>query len=343
MAMDYWVWVARLVLAVVFGLSAWGKLADGAGTRKAVGEFGIPLAWVPVVAWGLPAVEAVVAIAVLPPWTAAAAALVAILLLGMFTGAVVRLLQHGKRPVCSCFGAASAAPIGRGTVVRNIVLIALAGLTAVASLADPEVPAGLPMDRVVALSVAAAFAAVVISLWGEVRALRRRLDEQVLSTLGAEGLPPGAVAPEFEVLKTTGGRANLAELLSSGKSLLLVFVHPGCEMCAALARELPRWQSRAADALTIAVLGNGDVAEHAAWGLEQGLGEIPMLVQQGNEAALRYRVRGTPSGVLIGADGRVVAPVARGAIAVRELVARAKAAGRQQFTEQNGQKVSNVE
>ncbi|WP_040802298.1 MauE/DoxX family redox-associated membrane protein [Nocardia concava] len=336
MAIDYVVWVARLVLAVVFGISAWGKFADGSGTRKAVGEFGIPLAWVPAVAWGLPAVEAVVAAALLPPWTAAAAALVAILLLGMFTGAVVRLLRQGRRPACSCFGAGSAAPIGRGTVLRNVMLILLAGLTVVATLADPQVPGVLPLDHAVAMAVAAGFGAVLVSLWGELRALRRRLDEQVLSTLGAEGLPPGAIAPEFEVLKTAGGRTGLDELLSPGKSLLLVFVHPGCEMCAALARELPRWQARSSDALTIAVLGNGDVGEHAKWGEEQGLGEIPVLVQQGNEAALRYRVRGTPSGVLINEQGRVAAPVARGAMAVRDLIVQAKRTGRKSKPETNG-------
>ncbi|MVU79764.1 hypothetical protein GPX89_21285 [Nocardia sp. ET3-3] len=336
MAIDYAVWAARLVLAVVFGLSAWGKFADAAGTRKAVGEFGIPLAWVPAVAWGLPGVEAAVAVAVLPPWTAAGAALVAILLLGMFTGAVVRLLRHGRRPVCSCFGAASAAPIGRGTVVRNIVLIALAGWTLVATLAESEVPGALPVDHAVAMAFAAGFAAVLVSLWGELRSLRRRLDEQVLSTLGGEGLPPGAVAPEFEVLKTSGGRSGLHELLSPGKSLLLVFVHPSCEMCAALARELPRWQARSADALTIAVLGNGEVAEHAAWGREQGLGEIPVLVQQGNEAALRYRVRGTPSGVLINEQGRVAAPVGRGAMAVRDLIFQAKRTGSSAEPQTNG-------
>lgn len=336
MAIDYVVWVARLVLAVVFGLSAWGKFADGVGTRKAVGEFGIPLAWVPGVALGLPAVEAVVAIALLPPWTAAAAALVAILLLGMFTGAVVRLLRQGRRPVCSCFGAGSAAPIGRGTVLRNVVLILLAGLTVVATLADPQVPGVLPLDHAVGMGVAAGFGAVLVSLWGELRALRRRLDEQVLSTLGAEGLPPGAIAPEFEVLKTAGGRTGLDELLSPGKSLLLVFVHPGCEMCAALARELPRWQARSADALTIAVLGNGDVEEHAKWGVEQGLGEIPVLVQQGNEAALRYRVRGTPSGVLINEQGRVAAPVARGSMAVRDLIVQAKRTGKPANPQTNG-------
>lgn len=324
MAIDYGVWCARLVLAVVFGLSAWGKFADGVGTRKAVGEFGIPISWVPAVAWGLPAVEALVAVALLPPWTAAAAALVAILLLGMFTGAVVRLLRQGKRPVCSCFGASSAAPIGRGTVARNVVLIVLAGSTVVATLADPRVPGVLPLDHAVAMAVAAGFGAMLVSLWGEVRMLRRRLDEQVLSTLGGEGLPPGAVAPEFEALNIAGGRAGLDELLLPGRSLLLVFVHPACEMCAALARELPRWQARTAAALTIAVLGNGDIDEHAEWGRAHGLGEIPLLVQRGNEAALRYRVRGTPSAVLIDPEGRVVAPVARGAMAIRDLIVRTK-------------------
>ncbi|MEC3957955.1 MauE/DoxX family redox-associated membrane protein [Nocardia sp. CDC153] len=336
MAVDYVVWAARLVLAVVFGLSAWGKFADASGTRKAVGEFGIPLSWVPTVAWGLPTVEAAVAVTIVLPWTAAGAGLIAILLLGMFTGAVVRLLRHGKRPVCSCFGAASAAPVGRGTVIRNIALIALAGWTTVATLAEPHVPGVLPVDHAIAMGTAAAFAAVLVSLWGELRALRRRLDEQVLSTLGAEGLPPGAVAPEFEVLKTGGGRTGLDELLVPGKSLLLVFVHPGCEMCAALARELPRWQARSSDALTIAVLGNGDVAEHAKWGEEQGLGTIPVLVQQGNEAALRYRVRGTPSGVLINEQGRVAAPVARGAMAVRDLIVQARRVSKPANPQTNG-------
>ncbi|MGW4244018.1 MauE/DoxX family redox-associated membrane protein [Nocardia sp. NPDC004722] len=176
MAVDYAVWAARLVLAVVFGLSAWGKFADASGTRKAVGEFGIPPAWVPTVTWGLPAVEALVAVALVPPWTAAPALLVAILLLGMFTGAVVRLLRYGKRPVCSCFGAGSAAPIGRGTVIRNIALIALAGWTVVATLADPQVPGVLPLDRAVAMAVAAGFGAVLVSLWAELRSLRRRVD-----------------------------------------------------------------------------------------------------------------------------------------------------------------------
>ncbi len=324
MLIEYGVWISRLVVGVLFGLSAFGKVADPVGTRKAVGEFGVPIRWVAVVAWGLPALEAVVVVAVLVPCTVLPGALLALLLLLVFTAAVVRLLRRGERPACSCFGAMSAAPIGTRTVVRNGVLLVLAALVAWGAVAYPQVPRVLPTDDAVWLVVAAVLVAMLVWVWGEVHALRKRVDEQALSTLGAEGLPVGAVAPEFELLDVGGGRTTLASLLERGRQVLLVFVHPGCELCAALARELPRWQQRTVSALTIVVVGNGDAAEHAEWGREQGLAEIPVLVQQGNEAALRYRVRGTPSAVLIDAEGRVAAPVARGAIAARELIMQAK-------------------
>ncbi|WP_194852709.1 MauE/DoxX family redox-associated membrane protein [Nocardia sp. SYP-A9097] len=340
MAIDYGVWVARLVLAAVFGLSAWGKFADPPGTRKAVGEFGIPLRLIPTVGRALPLLEAVIALALLPRWTAAAAALISVGLLAAFTGAVARLLRQGKHPACSCFGAASSAPIGTGTLVRNGVLMLLSLVVAVGSVAYPRVPAALPAEHAVGMAVAAVFAMVLVWLWGELRSLRRRLDEQALSTLGGEGLPTGAVAPEFDLLNASGaGSTSLESLLAPGRSVLLVFVHPSCEMCAALARELPRWQLRRADAVTIAVVGNGADEPHAEWARTQGLGAIPMLVQQGNEASLRYRVRGTPSGVLIAADGRIAAPVARGAMAVRDLLMQTKRTGTQLVSQSNGQQV----
>ncbi|MGV9414344.1 MauE/DoxX family redox-associated membrane protein [Nocardia sp. NPDC003693] len=341
MLIEYGIWVLRLALAVVFGLAAVGKLADPAATRKAVGEFGIPLRQVLAVARALPGAEAVAALGLLFPWTALGAALLALTLLLVFTGGMIRLIGRGEHPACSCFGAAGTAPIGRATLVRNGVLITLTLLTLAGALARPALPAGLPLDHILGSTIAALLLAAVFRLHAEHGVLRRRLDEQVLSTLGAEGLPKGAVAPEFELLDTTGGRTDLATLLAPGRHLLLVFVHPGCEMCAALARELPRWHARTAAVLTIAMVGNGDLAEHEKWGREQELGDIAILVQQGNEAALRYRVRGTPSGVLIGADGRIAAPVARGAMAVRDLISQAERAEAQPISRSNGHRVPN--
>ncbi len=329
MLIEYGVWVLRLALAGVFGLSAWGKFADRSGTGQAMTEFGVPVRWAPPAARALPLIEAMVAVGLLAPWVAVGAAALALVLLIVFTAAVLRLLARGKHPSCSCFGTLGTGPIGKATVLRNAALIVLATAALIGSLAYPRVPGGIPVDRSIGSAVAMALATLVILLFGELRTLRRRVDEQALSTLGAEGLPIGALAPEFELIDTRGGRASLETLQRDGRNLLLIFVHPGCEMCAALARELPRWQARAAAALTIAVVGNGEVDEHAAWRRQQGLGEIPVLVQQGNEAALRYRVRGTPSGVLIDGTGRVAAPVARGAMAIRELIGRAKTVARQ--------------
>ncbi|WP_328407927.1 peroxiredoxin family protein [Nocardia sp. NBC_00403] len=329
MLIEYGVWVSRLAVSAVFGLSAVGKLMDRAAMRKSAAEFGVPIQWAPVVAWGLPMLEAVIAVAVLPPWTAVAAAVLATLVLAVFTGAVIRLLVRGRRPACSCFGSLSDAPIGAWTVARNGVLVALAVLVGWGSLAYPQVPGGLPADNAVGLGVVAVLATLLVWMFGEVRGLQRRVDEQALSTLGAEGLPVGAVAPEFELFDVDDGRTTLESLLVHGRRVLLVFVHPNCELCAALARELPRWHSRTAEALTIVVVGNGDAAEQAEWAQEQGLDGIAALVQRGNEAALRYRVRGTPSAVLVDAEGHIGAPVARGAMAVRELIMSSKKVVRQ--------------
>ncbi|MGK8521425.1 MauE/DoxX family redox-associated membrane protein [Nocardia asteroides] len=328
MLIEYGVWVSRLGLCVVFGLSAWGKLTDRSATRQAVQDFGIPLRWIPTVAWGLPIAESVIAVGVLLPWVSGVAALVALLLLAVFTAAIARLLRRGEHPSCSCFGGVSAAPIGRKTLVRNGLLAVLAVAVGIGAQTHPRVPIGLPADDAIGCAVVAVVVAVLVWLTGQLRILRRRVDEQALSTLGAEGLPVGAVAPEFELLDTEGTKTTLEDLLAGGRSALLVFVHPGCELCAALARELPRWHARTADALAIVAVGNGDAAEQAAWGIEHGLGTIPSLVQRGNEAALRYRVRGTPSAVLIDPAGRVAAPVARGGIAIRELIAKVRTAPR---------------
>lgn len=328
MLIEYGVWGSRLVLAGAFGLSTWGKLADGPATRKALSDFGLSIRWVPLAAVGLPVIEGLVAAGILLPWTTGFAAAVSLLLLAGFTAAIVRLLLRGEHPHCSCFGAASR-PIGSASIVRNGLLMALAALVLVGALKYPGLVGTLPLEATLGLALIAILTTVALRTLGELRELRRRVDEQAMSTLGAEGLPVGAVAPEFELLAIDGGRFSLESLLSPGRAVLLVFVHPGCEMCAALARELPRWQSRVQGTLTIVLVGNGDLAEHAAWGRAQGVGDIAVLVQQGNEAALRYRVRGTPSAVLIGADGRVAGAVARGAIAIRDLITSVKAdAGR---------------
>jgi hypothetical protein len=118
--------VARIALAVAFGLSAGTKLAHRSAFSAALGDFGVPGSTA--VAWALPPVEAAVAVLLVAvraePWPA----FLAIALLAIFTAAVVANLTGGRTAPCPCFGppAADARPVSAATVARNGYLVALA-------------------------------------------------------------------------------------------------------------------------------------------------------------------------------------------------------------------------
>jgi uncharacterized membrane protein YphA (DoxX/SURF4 family) len=121
--------VARLALAAVFAAAAWAKLSDRAGTRQAAGDFGVPAAAVPAVAFLLPVAE--LTVAVLLTFGGAAAmlgAIGAICLLVLFTAAVGFSLAKGRRPDCHCFGRVRPEVVSSRTLVRNGVLFAVACL-----------------------------------------------------------------------------------------------------------------------------------------------------------------------------------------------------------------------
>jgi len=70
--------------------------------------------------------ELAVATAMLWGPTVVVGAAVGLFLLALFTFLVVLSLRRGLRPSCHCFGRVTDAPIGPGTVVRNLVLMAVA-------------------------------------------------------------------------------------------------------------------------------------------------------------------------------------------------------------------------
>ena len=116
--------VARVVLAAVFAVAAWGKLTDRAGTRQAVRAFGVPAPAAPAVAVLLPIAE--LTVAVLLVLHDAVGAVGALVLLGVFSAAVGVSLARGRRPDCHCFGQARAQPVSGRTLARNALLLLLA-------------------------------------------------------------------------------------------------------------------------------------------------------------------------------------------------------------------------
>ena len=73
--------IARLLLAAVFAVAALGKLADRAGSRRALVEFGVPQPLAAPGAIVLPALELAVAVLLLPARTSVWGALGAFVLL----------------------------------------------------------------------------------------------------------------------------------------------------------------------------------------------------------------------------------------------------------------------
>jgi hypothetical protein len=120
--------VARITLAAAFGLSAATKLTHRSAFARGLEKFGVPGSGA--VAWGLPPVEAGLAVLLVTVRGQAWPASLAIAVLALFTGAVVANLVGGHPAPCPCFGppGAGARPVSAATVARNGYLVGLAVL-----------------------------------------------------------------------------------------------------------------------------------------------------------------------------------------------------------------------
>ena len=87
--------------------------------------------------------------------------------------------------------------------------------------------------------------------------------------------------------------------------------------------DLGRWQREYRDTLMLVPTSRGTSEDNRTKLGEHGL--TPVLLQQDREVAAAYRVAGTPSAVLVRAEGTIGSPLALGSGAIR---ARLRAEGR---------------
>src|SRR5579864_2866582 len=216
--MDTVVVVARIVLAAVFVVAGVGKLLDLQGSRRAVRDFGVPEGIADSVGVLLPVAElgAAVALVFVPSgrWGAVAALL---LLLG-FIGGIANALRHGVAPDCHCFGQIHSEPAGRGTLIRNGILAAMAAIVVVAGprVAIDTWVNGRSAAELAAIGLglaAAVFAVLWLALRSEVGGLRTNLSTaRRIAMTAPPGLPVGAIAPEFELENLDGETVTLSSL-----------------------------------------------------------------------------------------------------------------------------------
>lgn len=339
--MDLALFGGRALLAIVFTVAGIAKLRDRSGSRKAVQDFGVPPRLAAPLAAILPVLELVIAVALIPSSSAHWAALAAFVLLILFSLAIVINLARGKQPDCHCFGQLHSSPVGSSTLVRNGVLAAVAGFIAWQGWTDPTPSATTWLGRLStaeAIGLAAAIGTVsMVSLQGwfllhllrqhgrllvrmdalEVAVGRGVADTRVDVNEGAAGLPVGSEAPEFALAGLHGETVTLAALRSAGKPVMLLFTAPGCGPCESLMPEVSQWQQDRTSALSIALISAGPTEAVAALARQHGLRNV--LRQDAWEVAESYRYLGTPSAVVVSADGRIATALVGGPDAIRSL------------------------
>ncbi len=329
--------IARLLLVLVFLVSGFAKLFDLTGSQKAMYDFGLPKSLAAPLGLLLPFAELAVAITLLPAISAWWGAIGALSLLLLFIGGISYNLAQGRKPDCHCFGQLQSEPIGWPTVVRNVMLAAVAGFV----VWQGQVDAGPSMLAwLTTLSVAqdvefgivvVLVALVALESWMLLESLRQMgkllvrveaLEARPVSATNEDhsefGLLEGVDAPAFELPDLSGEMLSKETLLAAGKPLFLVFSDTNCGPCSGMMPEYGKWEREHSDRLTFALINRGTVEENLTKTAEHGIKRV--LLQQEREVMNAYQVRGTPTAVLVRRDGSIDGPLAEGEEEIRELL-----------------------
>ena len=324
----------RLVLAAVFVVAAVAKLTDREGARRSLVDFGVPAGLAPVVALGLPLAELLLAAGLVVSVTAWVAALAAAGLLAAFSVAVGLAVARGRESDCHCFGGLSTERVGPGTLARNLALLALAALVAVAGYGDMGTSAtawlgdlstgallGLA-GGVVLVAVLGLNSAFLYQLFKQNGRLWAEL-EQLRAETGARQpeLAIGEPAPRFELPDLTGAEVELDDLLADGRGAVLVFTDPRCSACDALLPLIAGLERDPAADPKPVLISRGPAEQVRAKVSGHGVEQV-LLTGEDFELAQSFGVTGTPGAIVLDRSGRIAGEAVLGTQRVSALLAR---------------------
>lgn len=303
-------------LAIVLGVSAVTKLGSVQQTGRALRGFGV--ADDALVRWGarlLAPVELLLAVGLLiapAPLFSVGAVLAAMLML-LFTLVVVRAVRRGDRVECNCFGSVGAEAVGRSTVVRNVVL--LAGAMFIALVARNGAFYGAagfaPAEWALFFAlIAASLGALLVAT-----TVRNRSSAAVQSTdVPAQRDGAEWPTPSLEVTNSRGRSVELTAIVTE-RPVLLVLLSAECTPCTEIAADLPEWQRRFEGAVEVAVITSAAPEIFAA-----RYPDLQLPTYYGYRALVAAGgIQGVPSALLFSTSRTVAAGPAQGSIEVREL------------------------
>jgi thiol-disulfide isomerase/thioredoxin/uncharacterized membrane protein YphA (DoxX/SURF4 family) len=313
----------QLLLAAVFATAAVGKFLDVSGSRKAMADFGVPARFAPTLGTLLPFAELAAAVLLVPVPTARWGALLALLLLAGFIAGISVALARGKAPDCHCFGQIHSAPAGPKTLIRNGLLAALASVVVVhgaGTAIDAWVSARSAAElAVVGLGIlCAVLAFLVVDFWYQRRTALAELD---IARAELDGLPPGLPvglpAPTFALPDMHGNVKSLVGYVETGVPTMLIFTGPRCSACKAMYPDVARWQNALAGRLNIVVMTGDTHEQNLPLIQEHGLDDV--ILQENYEVMYEYRVRATPTAIVVAADLTVATLPATGAASIEAI------------------------
>lgn len=340
--MDTFLFLLRVILFAIFALAGIAKLYDLPGSKKAVKDFGVPDFLAKPLAVLLPVAEIIVAGLLIFVQTSWFGAIGGAALLAVFIGGMAYQMAKGNAPDCHCFGAVHSEPVSPKSLIRNALFL----LPAVGLIVAGRTNQGLnlfdssnnisqesPMQIIIGLAVVGLLAAVVYFLKQiseQQTQIMRRIEileftahegtkevEREDVSAPNEGLPIGALAPDFSLSDIGGKEVSLKSLLTPKKATVFFFVSPTCNPCGALLPEIENWQENLKDKLDFVFVSNGKAKENA----EKLGGKTfkKILLQKDREVAELYGAKWTPTAILINPDGRIASHVTAGDTAIREL------------------------
>ena len=333
--------IFRLLLAVVLGVAALGKIFDRAGSEKAFAEFGVPGVFVRPLFYFLPAAELTIAVSLFFIEVSWFGAIGAAALFAVFTAGMLYQYAKGNAPDCHCFGQIHSEPVGLSSILRNVVLLAMA----VALIAAGRSNQGLNiadtnqdvMQFVIGFAVVGLLAAVVYFLKKisdqQTQIMRRIEVMELVSQEGGqvarddlthphEGLPIGGFFPDFELYDVNANLLSLTKLKERETPTLFFFVSPTCNPCRALLPEIEQWRKDLLGKVDLVFISSGKAQDNIDKFGNNPM--LPILLQKKREVADAVKAQWTPTVILMDANGRVASHATAGDNAIRSLIEQLK-------------------
>lgn len=323
--------VDRGVLAAVFLTSAFTKLGSRQRFRQDLSAFGVPNRAVATIALLLPCVELIVALLLLAPYLSWWAALSALILLLIFTAAIAINLARHQRPSCNCFGALSHHPIGGRAVVRNAVLIVMASvpLFASRSTALPIWAAAQSMSTkaVAVMGVIIILIAIIVFQSVLLVVIMKRYGRLLSQAHGpvqeANSHAMRSRSPHDRdrrpLSDLSGLRIRLADLVGHGTPSIIVFVDPQCSQCDTTLSDVQYWWQADRRNLDLVLISRGPALQARHLAAKHDIDSL--YIDSDDQLVHEFGVRGTPSAVVLDADGQNVIAFAQGVERIRNLLA----------------------